>query len=72
MSAVKQIIAATGIATALMATQYALLTRKPRPSDDMAPVFHVGFVSDISEMVGIMNAADAVPAVCIHRSQHKL
>ena len=72
MSAAKQIMAATGIATALMATQYAILTRKPRRSDDMSPVFHVGFVSDSYWMMSRMNAADVVPAICVHCSQHKL
>ena len=72
MSAAKQILAATGIAGALMATQYAILARKSRPSDDLTPVFHVGFVSGSSDLINMMSAADMVLAIRVHCSQQKL
>ena len=44
MSAVKQIISCTGIATVLVGTQYVIVSRQARHSDKLEPVFHVAFV----------------------------
>jgi hypothetical protein len=67
MSAIKQIVSCTGIATVLVGMQYAILTRQQRRTDILEPVFHVAFVS-WSTLQSSVNT-DLSLASCLHSSR---